>query len=426
MVVAGAVTLGVALASAAARGETIAIVGATVYTMDRPAPIENATVVIRDSRIAGVGEGLAPPNGARVLEGKGRTLTPGLVNAATQLGLIEVDSVPDTNDATVTSGPLGAAFDVEYALNPNSTSVAIARADGITRAVSFPGGSAVAPFTGAGALIRLAPARDLLEQPRVAVFAQVGGMNAARSGGSRSAQWVLVRNALSEARDFGRGHRSGAPRDQLLTHLDAEALQPVLAGRTPLAIETARESDLREAIRLASDFGIKVIIVGGAEAWRVASLLAERRIPVILDPFDDYPATFDETGARLDNAALLQRAGVTIAFTLPWIHRSHNAGSVLREAAGLAAANGLSRIDALRAITLNPARIWGLDGRTGTIAPGKDADMVLWDGDPLEPASAPVAVMIDGQLCPLATRQSRLRDRYAPARREDPWPPAYR
>jgi imidazolonepropionase-like amidohydrolase len=274
-------------------------------------------------------------------------------------------------------------------------------------------------------LIRLVPRRELLEQPRVAIFVQVGGMSASRAGGSRSAQWVLVRNALSEARDFGHLRRSGRPRDQLLTHLDADALQPVLARRTPLVIEAARESDLREAVRIAGDFAINVIIVGGAEAWRVAPLLAARKIPVILDPFDDYPATFDETGARLDNAALLQHAGVTVAFTLPWIHRSHNAGSALREAAGLAAANGLSRTDALRAITLNPARIWGLDGRVGTIAPGKDADLVLWDGDPLEPASAPVAVMIAGQFCSLETRQSRLRDRYAPARREERWPPAY-
>jgi imidazolonepropionase-like amidohydrolase len=413
-------------ATGARAADALAVIHARAYTLERTEPIEDATILMRGGRIVSVSAGLAPPAGATVIDAKGRIATPGLFAPATQLGLIEVDSVPDTNDASVATGPLGAAFDIEYALNPHSSSLALARADGVTRAVSVPGGSASAPFAGAGALIRLATGKEVLERAHTGIFVEVGGMSAARAGGSRSAQWILLRNALTEARDYGRAHRTGAPRDQLLSHLDAEALQPVLGGRMPLAISAARESDIREAIRLAGDFGLRVIVVGGAEAWRVAPLLASHRIPVILDPFDDYPATFDELGARLDNAALLQRAGVTVAFVTPWVHRSHNAGAAMREAAGLASANGLPWIEALKSVTLNPARIWGIEDRCGTLAPGKDADLVIWDGDPLEPTTAPVAVIIDGESVSLATRQSRLRDRYAPARRLDKWPPAYR
>jgi imidazolonepropionase-like amidohydrolase len=418
--------LGALVLAAAAAADTFAIVNARAFAGDGEAPLPHATIVVRDGRIVALAAGLAPPAGATVVDAADRLVTAGLMNGATQLAIVEVDAVPDTNDQSVASGPLGAAFDVSYAVNANATALPLARADGLTRAAVLPTGSAGAPFTGQGALLHLVPDGDILERPRALLAAQVGGMSAARAGGSRAAQWGLLRNALDEARAYGRGSRPGGPRDQLLNHLDAEALQPVLAGRVPLAIGASRESDIREALRLAADYRLRVVIVGGAEAWRLAPALARQRVPVILDPFADYPATFDELAARLDNAALLEHAGVTIAFTLPAIQRSHNAGAALREAAGLAVANGLPWAAALRALTLNPARIWGLDGRYGRLAPGQDADLVIWDGDPLEPASAPVEVRVAGRLVSTDTRQQRLRERYAPSRQSEPWPPAYR
>ncbi len=421
-----AFALGAGLAAGNASAAALAVIHARIGVESGDAELANATIIVRDGRIAAVGADLAPPPGATIVDARGRLVTPGLMNAATQLGIVEVDSLPDTSDQAVATGPLGAAFDVEYAINPNSTSIPLARADGLTRAGVAPTGAANAPFAGQGAVLRLAPGTALLDRPQAMQFAQVGGMSAARAGGSRSAQWVLLRNALAEARAYGHGHAPGVPRDQLLSHLDAEALQPVLAGRTALAIYAARESDIREAIRLAADFRLRVVVVGGAEAWRAAPALAAAHVAVILDPFANYPATFDEIGARLDNAALLERAGVTIAFTLPGVQRIHNAGSALREAAGIAVANGLPRAAALRALTVNAARIWGIDDRYGTLSPGQDGDLVVWDGDPLEPASAPVEVIVGGKVCPADTRQQRLRERYAPAARNDPWPPAYR
>jgi imidazolonepropionase-like amidohydrolase len=414
------------LAALPASAERLAIVGAKLYTMTSPEPLANATVVIEEGRITAVGAGLAPPAGARVIDAAGSIVTPGLMNAGTQLGIVELLSIKDTADQTVSKGALGAAFDVQFALNPNSTLLPLARADGLSRAISFPGGSASPPFSGQGIALRLSEGADLVDRAQIGMFATVNGMAALRADGSRSALWQVLRSALDEARDFGKQRRRGAPRDQLLNHLDAEALQPVLAGTMPLAISVARESDIRQVVRLADDYGVRVILYGGDEAWRVADLLAARKIPVVLDPFSNLPMSFDQLGARADNAALLQRAGVTIAFSSPGVHMSHNAGSVLREAAGVAVANGLPWYEGLKAMTVNPASIWGLNDHYGTVARGQDADLVIWDGDPLEPSTAARVVLVRGAEVGLATRQKALRDRYSPLKRSDPWPPAYR
>ncbi|HKZ72744.1 MAG TPA: amidohydrolase family protein, partial [Steroidobacteraceae bacterium] len=410
-----------------AHAETTAVVAAKAYTLTSPGAIENATIVIRDGRIVSVVAGGVPPAGARVVDAQGRIVTPGLMSAGTQLGLIEVDST--AADATVSSGALGAAFDVQYALDPNSTSLALARADGLTRAVTFPSQSADAPFNGIGAVLRLEEGPKILDVPRAGMFATTGGMSAASAGGSRGAQWLLLRNALDEAKRCAAAPaqcRNAGQGEQLVNRLNREALGAVVQGTMPLAITAARESDIRQAIRLAGDYGIRVFVYGGAEAWRAAADLAARRIPVVLDPFANTPATFDEIGARADNAAILHRAGVTIAFAVPGISMTHNAGSIVREAAGLAVANGLPWDEALRALTVNPARIWGVDQRYGSLAPGKEADLVIWDGDPLEPSSAPVVVLVAGREVPLTSRQTELRDRYSPRRATDPLPPPFR
>jgi imidazolonepropionase-like amidohydrolase len=234
-----------------------------------------------------------------------------------------------------------------------------------------------------------------------------------------------LRNALDEARRYKQPAGVGGPRDQLLNHLDAEALQPVVAGRMPLAIYADRESDIRQLIRLHDDTKLPVILYSGVQAWRVADELASRHIPVALDPVINLPLTFDALGARLDNAARLQRAGVQIAFCLGAFHRSANAGSESRVGAGLAVANGLPWIEALRALTSTPASMYGLSNRYGTVAPGRDADIVVWDGDPFEPSTSAVHVWVRGvEVTPVDTRQRELARRYAPGQPTD-LPPSY-
>ena len=410
---------------AMASAQSVAIIHARAMPVSS-APVDDATILLTDGHVLSVTAHGAPPPGVRVIDAGGHIVTPGLVGAASQLGLTEVLAAADTTDQSVSSGPLGPAFDVHYALNPNSALLPVARADGLTRAMIFPGTAATAPFSGMGALIRLVPAGDILDRPRAAMFAAVGNGSQSRAGGSRAAQWTLLRNALDEGRRYSALPRSSGPRDQLLNRPDVEALAPVIAGTMKLAIQADRESDIRQAIRLAVEEKIHVVIMGGAEAWRAAPELAAVHIPVILDPQADLPQTFDAIGARLDNAALLAKAGVTIAFSVSGngLYLSYDAGTGMREGAGIAVANGLPYADALAAITRGPATIWGVD-HAGTLAPGAEADLVIWDGDPLEPSSAPLTVFINGIEAPLTTRQTALRDRYAPGRR-DVMPPAYR
>lgn len=417
-----------AFAAAPAAAETVAIVHARAHSIAAPVPVDDATILITDGRIVSLTAGGAVPPGARVIDAGNRPVTPALMSAATQIGLIEVAAASDTMDQSVGSGPLGAAFDVQYALNANSVLVQQARADGLVRAMSFPGGAATKPFAGQGALIRLVPGPSILDRPKAAMFVVIGGGSSAGAGGSRAAQWVLLRNALDEAKTYAAAPKGSAPRDQLLNRLDIQALAPVLTRAMPLAIATNRESDIRQAIRLAADYRIRVVIVGGAEAWRVAPELAAAAIPVVIDPESNLPYSFDELGARLDNPALLRKAGVTIAFSVAGggLHLSYNAGLALREGAGIAVANGLPYAEALKAITLNPAAIWGIGDRFGTLTAGADADIVIWDGDPLEPSSAPAVLLVQGREVSLTTRQTELRDRYAPARAEDALPPGYR
>jgi imidazolonepropionase-like amidohydrolase len=400
-----------------AQAEKLAIVNAEAWTMAREGPIEGATILIDAGRIVAVGRELAVPPGTRVIDAEGRLVTPGLMSAATQLGLVEVSSAHDTVDTNAADSPLGAAFDIQYGLNHNSMLIPIARADGLSRALVFPRRAAEVPFMGQGAAIVLIEGPGILETPRAALFAAVGGATTGAADRSRSAEWRLLRNALDEAahlRQHARSYRTAAGRDQLLNRIDLEALLPVLDGRVPLAIFTRRESDIRQAVQLADDYGVRLVLLGATEAWRAAELLAARRIPVVLDPLDNLPMSFDEIGARLDNAAILAAAGVKVAFYVSGIHMSHNVGSSLREGAGVAVANGLPWQTALAAMTVNAAQAWGIADRYGTLEPGREADLVIWDGDPLEPMSAPVVVLIRGKQVSLETRQSRLRDRYHP------------
>lgn len=404
--------------------EPIAIVGATVQTMVQDQPLESATIVVRNGRIEAVGTNVTVPSDARIIEGKGRIVTPAFMNSATQLGLTEVSSIAATNDGLVSSGPLGAAFDVQYAINPRSLLIRQAQVDGLSRAITFPSGSAGAPFAGVGALLHVLADDALVEKTRIAMFAEVGGESSSQAGGSRSAQWLLIRNALDEAR-VRRVSAKSSPRDSFLSRLDVAALKPVVDRALPLVVDANRESDIRQAIALARDYGIDVIVKGGVEAWRAAEDLAAARIPVVLDPSINLPLYFDHVGARADNAALLHKAGVRIAFKVSSIHTSFNAGFALRDVAGLAVANGLDYHAALAALTVNPAKIWKIDDRYGTIAAGREADILVWDGDPFEPMSALVSVLAQGREIDLSTRQTELRDRYKPGQK-DALPPAYR
>jgi imidazolonepropionase-like amidohydrolase len=224
----------------------------------------------------------------------------------------------------------------------------------------------------------------------------LGQAGAQHGGGSRAASIILVKAALADARHYARNRGAydrGATRTYGLPTFDLEALIPVVEGSVPLLIRVSRAADIRQALALARAENVHIILEDAQEAWMVADEIAAAKVPVLLDPQDDLPRSFELLGSRLDNAARLQRAGVTIA-----IKGSRNFNSLrpIRLNAGVAVAYGLSREEALRAITLNPARIWGIADRAGSLEVGKDADVVLWNGDPLEAMSYATNVIVGG------------------------------
>lgn len=400
----------------ATHAQTVAIVHARAWTLTTDTALEDATIVVTDGRIVAVGTDAAVPAGARVIDAQGRAVTPGMMHPASQLGLLEVSAAAETVDHTIKPGipgQAGAGFDVQYAVNPNSALIQLARADALTRAVSYPAGSGVPPFGGSAVLLHLLENGEIVERTGLGVFVTIGNRSAAASVGSRAGQWQSLRVALETAKASAAKPASSPTPPAPPKSPDAAALDLVISRKIPLAIATHRASDLRQAAKVSKDYDIRVVVLGGAEAWMVAAELAAAKVAVVLDPTANLPYSFDELGARLDNAALLHRAGVTISFSLGGV-QGYNAGSSLREGAGLAVANGLPYIEGLRAIMSAPAQIWGVGDRFGTIAVGMEGDLALWDGDPLEPSTLPVSVLVQGREVSLATHQTRLRDRYLP------------
>ena len=403
---------GALLAAAPAAAQTVAIVGGTVQTMAGPA-IQNGTVVIRDGRIVAVGAGIPVPAGARTIDARGKVVTPGFFESSTQMGLVEVDAVDETNDhrAKEEDGDVvAAAFDVRDGLNPNSIVIPVTRIAGVTTAVTRPDGGLI---EGQAAIVDLTGGSvdSMLVRGAVAMYAALGENGKAQAGGARGAQTQRLREVLDDARTYAR-NRAAYERNQFrhlaASRLDLEALQPVLAGRMPLVVDVNRASDIRTAIAIAHEYGIRLVVSGGAEAWMVADDLAKANVPVIVKVLQDLPETFESLGERYDNAALLRRAGVKVAITTNDTHNSRN----VKQEAGNAVANGLPYDEALRAITLYPAQIFGVADRYGSLEPGKVANVVVWGGDPLELLTGVEHVLIHGREVPLVSRETQLRDRY--------------
>jgi imidazolonepropionase-like amidohydrolase len=267
-------------------------------------------------------------------------------------------------------------------------------------------------------------AADMVLRSPVAMVGQIESPQQANAQ-SRGELMVRLREVLDDARTYARRKAEferAQTRPFAASRLDLEALGPVVDGRLPLLLEIDRSSDIESAIKLARDYNLKLIISGGAEAWMVADKLAAARVPVLTGAMNNIPGSFASLGTRQENAGLLRRAGVTVAII-------GNAGGGDEEAfnvrnvrfeAGNAIAYGMNRDDALRAITLTPAEIFGVADRIGSLQDGKDADVVVWSGDPFEFASQPEHVFIRGREVTARTRQDLLEQRYKTL------PPSYR
>jgi len=399
------------LSTAPAVADTIAITDATVY-QHADAKLEHATVVIRDGKIAAVGAGVAVPVGAKVIDGKGKIVTAGLIEASTMLGLIEVELEASANDARFGTQPteIHAAYRTSDAFDARSVAIPVARAGGVTSAVTGPHGGLIA---GQAAWISTAAGATAPLRVAVAMDGELGP--GATSLASRGYAVEHLRELFDDV-DAYRRNKAGFERNQArklsARRLDLEALIPVLDGRLLLVISADSEVDIRAALAIAAERRLKIAIAGGDEAWRVAKELARAKVPVLLDPESNLPGNLAAPDVRDDNAAILAKAGVVVAVSTLG---NASAARTIRQLAGLAVARGLPYAQGLAAITEAPAKIFGLDrgplGR-GTLDRGKVADVVVWTGDPLELTTRVDTVIIGGVVQSLATHQTRLRDRY--------------
>jgi imidazolonepropionase-like amidohydrolase len=401
----------VVLAAAPSAADTIAIVGGKVFPVSGP-PVENGTVVIVDGRISAVGVNVAVPSGARRIDARGKWVTPGLVHGSTTLGVVEVDGVSDTNDASA-KGDRGVAagFRVWDAFNPASMLWAPAREDGVTQAVVIPGRGLIA---GQAALVDTleAPATEMIRKAPVAMLADITDRGPVEAS-SRGELLLRLRELLDDAKLFAE-KPTAFEGNQLRTlatgRIHLEALKPVVSGTLPLLVRVNRAADIERVFALARDYRLRVGILGGAEAWQVAGDLASADVPVLTGGLTDLPEDFDQLGATLENPARLRKAGVKVVITTG----GENTFRVrtVRQHAGNAVANGLAWDEALRAVTLAPAEVFGASDAIGSLQPGRDGSVVVWDGDPFELSTRVVHVFVRGRESNATSREELLVERY--------------
>ncbi len=370
--------------------------------------VGDGTVVVARGRIVAAGAGARVPAGAEVVDGKGRVLTPGLVATDAQVGLVEVNAEKETADAHV-DGQAVPAFRAIDGFNPASPRVVIDRAEGITTEILTPRG---ALLYGQGYAVDLSGAPDSPARARrAAMFGGFGSAAADSAGGARGGVLLRLREIFDDVRFYAKNKAAydrAAARPLTLPRVHLEALIDVVNGKLPLVFDVDRAADIRALLAFAKEQRIRVVVNGGAEAWLVAKELAQAKVPVILQPMSAEPYSFDALRARDDAPALLEKAGVTLALS----SGATDLGTTrVRQEAGVAVSYGMTHAGALRAITQNPARIFGV-GDVGVIAPGQRANLVLWSGDPFETTTWADMVLIDGDKTSLETRQEQLARKY--------------
>ncbi len=398
-----------------ALAQDFAITGATVALGDGSEPITGATVVVRAGKIVASGKDVAVPSGIQIIDGSGKWVTPGLFASLTDLGLLDVDGVSESNDVSAANSTFSAALDIAPVINPQAQQFNTSRAKGITHATVAPeAGNSI--FAGQGAVIDLAAGSDPVIKPRAFQYVELGESGAALAGGSRTAAYVQLANALAEAQDLAA--RADRHEDVLLNRPDAAALVPVVSGKQPLYVHVERAADILSVLKLRERFPkLDLVIDGATEGWMVARQIAAARVPVLTDGLNDLPASFEQLAATESNVGRMVQAGVKVGIrsfvgsNFPY-YGTQQAGNLV--ALGrIPGAIGLSWGQAFAAISSIPAEISGEGSQFGVLKPGAAGDVVIWDGDPLEVKSAPLRVFIAGIEQPLDSHRTRLRQRYS-------------
>jgi imidazolonepropionase-like amidohydrolase len=404
---------------------TLAIRNARIVTVSGP-DIENGTVVIRDGKIEAVGANVSVPAGAQTIDGTGLSVYPGMIDAGTNMGLVEVPQGANGTVDLSEVGDLNPNAKAIIAVNPHSAHIGVTRVEGITNTLTAPTGGLI---SGQAALINLlgtAP-KEMAVVPHAALVINYprigfggggfGGFqqpaNLADTLTANERQVEQIRKILRDAEAYGRAQDAYA-KDKSLPRPDRnvvlEPLVPYVRGEQPVIFRADREAEIRGAIKFAEEMKLKPIILGGNDAWKVASLLKEKNIPVILTGIFSLPSREDDAyDALYENPAKLQQAGVRFCIS------TGDSGPEVRnlaQYAGMAAAFGLSKADAVKAVTLYPAQILNVADRLGSIEAGKMANLVVTDGDLLEIRTRIKYLLIDGRPVVLTSRHTELNDAF--------------
>ena len=401
--------VGYALIAFAANAQSIVIKNATIYDGVNNSPFVG-NILIDENRIKKISSSNLQAD--FVIDASGKIVTPGFIATDTQLGIVEIGALSVTRDDSSKMYKIG--FSIFNAFNPNSTLIPWNRSNGITSALTLPNNTS-SPIGGLGSYFVLDSKLDVTGTSDMVMIGEFGGS----SSKSRAEQFSMIEDLLILASSLT---KSDINSDLELSDLidewsisdamnlhprDMRALYELVNNNLPLIIKSHRASDLLKLIELKEKYNLNIIIMGAQEASLVSDELAEHNIPLIFDPMNNIPESFDELASNIQMASKLEEAGIEMMFT---VSRSHNY-HLIRQGAGVAVANGLSYGAAIRALSSTPAKVFGIKDR-GTIESGKIADLIIWEADPLEPSSMPEYVFVNGENIDLTTRSSRLRDRY--------------
>ena len=389
--------------------DTTLIKNATIYDGVKNIPFEG-NILIENGTIKRISS--ANMQADFVIDASGMIVTPGIIGTDTNIGIVEIGALSVTRDDSSDIYSIG--FSIHDAFNPKSTLIPWNRSNGVTSALSLPQNTS-SPIGGLGSYFLLDGELDITSNKDIVMIGNVGGS----SNKSRAETFSVMDDLLSfassiNARDLSSDSDiadliEGSPiADFMELHpRDVKALFKLVNDNLPLIISTHRASDILKLIELKEKYSLNLIIKGAQDASLVASQIAESNIPLIINPINNIPDSFDELASNIQMASRLEKEGIDIMFNTPRSHNFH----LVRQGAGVAVANGMSYEAAIKAITSTPANVFNIDQR-GEIKTGYFADIVIWDADPLEPSSMPEYVFINGKVIDLTTRSSRLRDRY--------------
>ena len=371
----------------------------------------NGHILIEDGYIKKISKS-SMIQGDKVIDVKGKIVTPGLIAPDTEIGIVEIGALSVTRDDESNIYDIG--FSIHSAFNPNSTLIPWNRSNGITSAITLPRNTS-SPIGGLGSFFILDSKMNINSNADMVLIGRLGG-----SGSSSRAEILsLMDDILSfgsslSKKDIG----SDLTIDEIiesssiasyldLKTRDVKTLFRLFEENLPLIIKSHRASDIINLINLKKKYDLNLIIMGAQEASLVVDEIAKNDIPLIINPINNIPNSFDELASNINLAQRLEKEGITMMFNVSRDHNYH----LIRQGAGVAVANGLSYGSAIKALTSNAAKVFNIDKR-GSIKVGNHADIVIWEADPLEPSSMPEKVFIDGIETDLTTRSTRLRDRY--------------